>query len=255
MGYSFRHLFALVALIALATPQRGYGVESGASIFGETTARGIRDWFAVPRNRRLFDGDRRVNPERLSFSTKSDLDWSCRNHVSPDGRFVFCIQKTGSGDNSASLFRRGVNDEVTPVGSWTSTKEFSDEAWGFFRKRTGLAAVVYHRGVDFVAWGDDRQCVEFSLHGTDCYEGYYISGWILHYNITTRRFFVARGQKEQNKKAIVSKKRRPLAGGGVRLHPGTSRPPIPAVYPPGNALGKLAGQPRLIDTRSRGIAF
>lgn len=205
MNILFCYLFVLIAGVTLGTQQQGYCADSNTSIFGDTTASGIREWFAKPQNRHLFNSKRRRDPSKLMYWTKSDLDWSCRNHVSPDGRYIFCIQKTGSGDNSATLFQRNSEGVISPVGNWTAKQEFSDQAWAFFRKRTGLVASVYHAGVEFVAWGDDHQCVEFSLHGTDCYEDYYIRDWVLHYNITNRKFFVARVQGKQNKKAVIFK--------------------------------------------------
>jgi|SRR6478672_237871 len=205
MKNPFRYLFAVIAGVTLATQQQGNCADSDASIFGDTTVSGIREWFAKPQNRHMFNSKRRIDPSKLVFWTKSDLDWSCVNHVSPDGRNIFCVQKTGSGDNSATLLQRASEGVILQLGAWTAKQEFSDQAWAFFRQRTGLAASVYHAGVEFVAWGDDHQCVEFSLHGTDCYEDYYIRDWVLHYNTTSRKFFVARGQRKQNEKAVISR--------------------------------------------------
>jgi len=183
----------------------------------------IQDYWA--RNSRSAPN----SSHQVEFQGKSEISWKGWYWMSPDSRLVFHTQKTGSGDNYGTLFERHPEGRISHIGGRTPNSPLSDIAWEFFRAQTGLDAQLYHRGVTFIGWGDDHRCVEFSLHGTDVDEKYWIDDWILHYNTATRKFFVAKGQQTHNKKAIF-----------FRGHPATK--PVPDKDQPSTPMSKDGSQ-------------
>jgi len=196
-----------IALFSVTFCAVAYASVQGArcddGIKWEMATKGIQEWFSEPGNHALFARKNKATPSKLHYWAQSSLDWPSDCNVSPDGHYIFCIQKTGSGDNCAALFERHTNGRITTVDSKTTGELFSDDAWDYFQKSTGFGTTLYHAGVEFVAWGADHHCVEFSLRGHDCYEDYYISEWVMHFNIYTRKFFIAQGQKAKNRGAIA----------------------------------------------------
>lgn len=135
------------------------------------------------------------------------LDWAGNFSISPNERYLLHIQKTGSGDNYGAVFNRGKDGRFVLIGSKPPDSGFSEQAWDYFRRKTGREARCYHSGIEFVSWGGDGKCVEISLHGTDVYEEYWVDDWKLHYNLETRRFFQTPDQLEENRQAIHLKHR------------------------------------------------
>ncbi|WP_050029135.1 hypothetical protein [Verrucomicrobium sp. BvORR034] len=139
---------------------------------------------------------------RLVLCHEGELNWPGLFQISPNEQYIFHVQKTGSGDNYGTLFARD-SDGVFRLTTLTSPSlPFSDAAWKFFQQNTQLEIALYHDGVEFLSWGEDGKCFEFSLHGTDTGESYWISDWRLHFNTTTGRFFCTPSQKKHNLKSI-----------------------------------------------------
>lgn len=181
----------------LAYPEYTVRANDGSFVIEQRTTRAPGNWQTWIRHR---GSD--TPPYRLSL-WMNDLCWASLFHISPDRRHLFHTQKTGSGDNYGSLFTRGNDGKYHLLGQPHPSPSLEDLAWDFFRKKSGLKALCYHHGFEFVAWGSDGKCIELSLHGTDVHEDYYIDGWKFHFNIATRRFFLTPDQKAPNKHAIV----------------------------------------------------
>lgn len=147
------------------------------------------------------------SPYRLALCHDGELNWPGLFEISPNERFISHVQKTGSGDNYGALFARDADGLFRPTAIASTPLPFSNAAWKFFQQTTQLKIALYHDGVEFLSWGDDGKCFEFSLHGTDTGESYWISDWRLHFNTETGRFFCTPSQKKHNLKSIHYRRR------------------------------------------------
>ncbi len=135
----------------------------------------------------------------------SEIDWAGYFRVSPNERYLLDIQKTGSGENYGAIFVRDKTHKFVLAHPVEPFPPLSENAWDYFRKSTGREAKVYHDGIEFVSWGTDGKCLEFSMHGSDLGEEYYVRDWRLHYNLLTHRFFQTHDQLIHNRHAIIIK--------------------------------------------------
>jgi hypothetical protein len=118
---------------------------------------------------------RKSDSYQLKLWHGGEISWAPYFFISPNERWIFYTQKTGSGDNYGEVFFREKNgfcsyklmDHPYPSPS------FSDAAFDFLGKKESLKLTLYHNGAEFVSWGKDGICLEISLNGTDCYEDYY----------------------------------------------------------------------------------
>ena len=211
--------FAAVAVLSLGTSSawgdvkapnpladykadREYDVRSPKSTFFiEQRMGGSYGWQTWIRPTR-----RHSSPYQLRLWHDGEIDWAGNFHVSPNEKYLLQTQKTGSGDNYGAIFVRDKTHRFVLAHPVMPFSPLSENAWDFFRKSTGLKATVYHAGIEFIAWGTDGVCVEISVHGSDCYEQYYVDDWRLHYNLVSHQFFQTRDQLIHNRHAIVDKR-------------------------------------------------
>lgn len=106
--------------------------------------------------------------ERIVFSTPSTdavklpaYHWKGIYHLSPDGRSLLRIQKTGSGDNIAILY------SVDPSGRVSEVIGFDDLIWKTSDKHSAnKRAQLYHTGVSEVNWAADGKTLSLTLGGS-----------------------------------------------------------------------------------------
>ena len=103
--------------------------------------------------------DPHKTPVTLALNNEA-ATWRPIFHVSPDGKWVLCIQKTGSGSNSAWLYhvRNGLatkSNEPLGVAAWRYSDAHSQ------LQSTGL----YHKQISEEEWAADGT-LRFTLRGS-----------------------------------------------------------------------------------------
>jgi hypothetical protein len=88
--------------------------------------------------------------------------WSADYHISSDDQWILRIQKTGSGENTAFLYRVDQNGRV-----WRMAQRLDAMAFALLTKREHLTpSDYYHTGVEFLGWELAARSLRFRLHGT-----------------------------------------------------------------------------------------
>lgn len=141
-------------------------------------------------------------PCQLSLWHDCELSWPGIFSIAPDERHLLHIQKTGSGDNYAELFVRGMDGRFHTLHK-PGSLSLSDEAWVFFQRVTGLKLGLYHDGAEFLGWEADGESIGLSLHGSDLGEEFHIRSWRLHYNMRSAKFFLTKDDREANRRAVA----------------------------------------------------
>lgn len=109
---------------------------------------------------RFADSSRQ--PVGLMRGDESGPAWTPLFDVSPDGRWILCVQKTGSGDNVAWLYT------VDEAGRVLRVETRLDEmGWQLSDRISKLKrSQLYHTGISDWKW-TDRGTLIFALRGSD----------------------------------------------------------------------------------------
>jgi len=106
--------------------------------------------------------------ERIIF-TSPDRDtvelagypWRGAHHISPDGKWLLRIQKTGSGDNIAILY------SVEPNGRVSEVLGFDELIWKTSDKHSAAKrAELVHSGISETHWAPDGKSLNLTLGGS-----------------------------------------------------------------------------------------
>ncbi|QIF00393.1 polysaccharide biosynthesis/export family protein [Roseimicrobium sp. ORNL1] len=126
----------------------------------------------------------------------------------PSEKWLIRVQKTGSGDSVAVLYRITKEGAVVKDGPGEA---FDELAWTEFDRvysLSGDGTQRYHTGCHFLGWEADGETLRLQLTAAHCY-GDYWADWTVHYHLGTRRFFFASDDREHNKRnGLVWKKKR-----------------------------------------------
>lgn len=88
--------------------------------------------------------------------------WPGLFYIAPDDRWVLRIQKTGSGDNIAYLYKIETNQRV-----WRLEQEIRELGLALLsHRRNGLPAYPYHIGIEFSSWDMETESLHFTLHAS-----------------------------------------------------------------------------------------
>lgn len=138
-------------------------------------------------------------PKLESFPESYGAEFS----VSPDERYLFMTQKTGSGDNYGVLYLRGKSGRYASVDPMVS---FDATAWRqcdtHFHFANDYWECRYHEAIGFVGWEPDRETFGVRLQGHHCFEDYYLSNFRLHYNVRSKNFFMTADDKRHNRRSV-----------------------------------------------------
>jgi len=95
-----------------------------------------------------------------------DYPWPAIYHISEDERWMLQIQKTGSGENIAMLYRLEPNKQL-----WRMEQHLDDLAFTFLAHDSGVSrSDLYHTGIEFVSWDLKELTLQFTVHGTNVKE-------------------------------------------------------------------------------------
>ena len=136
--------------------------------------------------------------------------WAGVFSIAPNGNYLLHIQKTGSGSNEAVIFTKRRDGRFVPASNLRPSAPLSNRAWSFFRQTLGVNPLLNRGGIAFVSWGEDGDCVEISLQGSDLGGGYAVSDWRVHYNLVSARFFLSRDQLRHNNRTVTFADGKPL---------------------------------------------
>ena len=101
-------------------------------------------------------------PDAILATAPDHYPWSADYHISPDEQWVLRIQKTGSGENSAFLYRVESSGRI-----WRSEQRLDDLACGTATAGSNLSRDdYYHVGVEFVSWDLSRQVLHLVIAGS-----------------------------------------------------------------------------------------
>lgn len=104
----------------------------------------------------------RFRDPKISTVGFSGFSWSGVYHLSLDEQSLLRIQKIGSGESRAVLYRIEKNGRVSEVLG------FDDLLWRISDAMSGLKKrKLYHTGVDDIAWAKDCDTVEIVLRGSN----------------------------------------------------------------------------------------
>lgn len=88
--------------------------------------------------------------------------WPALFYVSPDDHWILQIQKTGSGENIAILYRFETNKRL-----WRMEQHLDDLAFAFLLRSSGISRqAYYHTGIEFVSWDPKNSILEFTVSGS-----------------------------------------------------------------------------------------
>lgn len=130
--------------------------------------------------------------------------WAGDFTISPNGKYILHIQKTGSGANEGMIFTKRQDGRFVAAANPQTSGPLLKRAWLYFRFTLGVDPMLSRGGLAFVSWGLDGDCLEISLHGSDLGGGYAVEDWRLHYNILTSRFFQTPDQILHNRGTVVA---------------------------------------------------
>jgi hypothetical protein len=104
-----------------------------------------------------FSGKKKSN-----IKISDGMSWPALFYVSPDDQWILQIQKTGSGDNTAFLFRIEPNGRI-----WRMEETLYDLAFTYITQhsRAGRTA-LYHTGLEFTSWDLKAGLLRFSFSGS-----------------------------------------------------------------------------------------
>ena len=134
--------------------------------------------------------------------------WAGSFSIAPNGEYLLHIQKTGSGANEGAIFAKQRDGKFVPAPNPGPSAPLIERAWSFFRLKFSKDPRLSRGGMNFVSWGQDGDCLEISLHGSDLGGGFAVDDWRLHYNLVSERFFLSRDQIIHNRRAVVAPVRR-----------------------------------------------
>ena len=88
--------------------------------------------------------------------------WPALFYIAPNEEWILQIQKTGSGDNTAFLYRLESNHRL-----WRMEESLYDLAFAFLQRVPGMSdASLYHTGVKFDSWDLKAGLLRFTFDGT-----------------------------------------------------------------------------------------
>jgi len=113
-----------------------------------------------------------------------DYRWPARFFASPDDQWLLQIQKSGSGDNIAFLYR------IEPSGRiWRTEAPLSAAAFKYLEQSENLStAHLYHAGLDFIGWDFPAGLLRFSIHASASQYGQSGVNRILIYDLKKHTF-------------------------------------------------------------------
>lgn len=83
-------------------------------------------------------------------------------YISPDEQWIMRIQKIGSGENCAFLYRVESNGRVSRM-----EQHLDDLAFRFLALNSGISRRdFYHTGLEFVSWNVTRHLLRFTVSGS-----------------------------------------------------------------------------------------
>jgi len=88
--------------------------------------------------------------------------WAGSYYISPDEHWIMRVQKTGSGENCAFLYRVEPNGRVSRM-----EQHLDDLAFRFLATKAGIARKdFYHTGIAFVSWDMPKHLLKFTVSGS-----------------------------------------------------------------------------------------
>ncbi len=106
------------------------------------------------RDHSLGDAPLAAEPDRYP--------WPAIYYISPDDQWILRVQKTGSGENCAFIYRVEQTGRV-----WRLQQPLDDLAFGFLAAGDHISrSDYYHTGIAFLSWDLLARSLQFRLSGT-----------------------------------------------------------------------------------------
>jgi len=122
-------------------------------------------------------------------------------YISPDERWIVCVQKLYHGASAAWLYERSAPLEYKEI----MPSPFSDAAWDFFRHETRSGFTqTSHFMIHTGGWSADSHSLLVELSGDDGKT--IVSSWYCHYDLQKHRFYLDATLRAKNKNVICPKK-------------------------------------------------
>jgi hypothetical protein len=99
--------------------------------------------------------------EALLAADPDRYPWPALYYISPNDEWIFRVQKTGSGENTAFLYHVERNGRV-----WRMAQRLDDLAFAWLAREHVARERYFHTGIEFLAWDLQKQSVRFRLKGT-----------------------------------------------------------------------------------------
>ena len=122
-------------------------------------------------------------------------------YVSPDERWIVCVQKLYHGVSAAWLYERSASLQYREIGP----PRFSEAAWQFFHQQTHSGFTQSnHFTIHAGGWQPDGRSMLVELDGDD--GRVVVAGWSCYSDLQKHRFLLDPALKRKNKNTITTHK-------------------------------------------------